>query len=115
MTYQVNNLTATALSVGSHTFTGFGSKTVDFLDSDLQNGISQGYLSVTGVSAAAVTTDVITLTDNTGGTASATLAVIADAPTANALASLAAVVNQLTAQVNSMRGQVNAIDVRVNE
>ena len=46
--------------------------------------------------------DVTTLTDNSGGTASDTLAVIYDTATKNAVASLAAKVNTILTRLNNL-------------
>lgn len=114
MSFQVKNLTANAVAVGKLTVPANQTVTVDFVDAAIVAGVNAGVLSITGQTATSIAGAVPTLTDNSGGTASTTLAVIADAPTANAIASLAAVVNQLATQMNNNNPLVASIDERVN-
>lgn len=62
-----------------------------------------------GIQGGVVATQVTTLTDNSGGTASDTIAVIgatySQTEVANAVASLAEQINALTAQVNGLTGK----------
>lgn len=114
MSFDVKNLTANAVAVGKLTIPANETRTVDFVDAAIVAGVNGGYLSITGQTATSVAGANVALTDNSGGTASTTLAVIADAPTANAIASLAAAVNQLIVQVNNGNALSASLDQRVN-
>lgn len=114
MSFQVKNLTGNSVAVGKLTIPANQTVTVNFIDAPILAGINGGYLSVTGQTATSIAGTNVALTDNTGGTASDTLAVIADAATADAIASLAAAVNQLIVQVNNGNALSASLDQRVN-
>ena len=115
MSYQVTNLTGNSVAVGKLTIPANGTTTVSYVDAAIVAGVTGGYLSVVGESATTLAGANLELTDNTTGTASLILAAIADAPTKNAVASLAAVVNQLAVQVNNNNALVAALNARINE
>lgn len=114
MTFQVKNLTGNSVAVGKLTLTANETKTVNFIDEAILAGVSAGYLSITGQTATTVAGTVNQLTDNSGGTASTTIAAITDVPTKNAVASLAAVCNQMATQLGNLNALVQSLDQRVN-
>lgn len=114
MSYTVTNLTSGRVSAGNRTIDASASITVDFIDAPIIAGVNGGYLSITGISATTISGTIPTLLDSTAGAVTTTLAAgIADAVAKNAIASLAAVVNQLVAQANNNKALVANLDVHV--
>lgn len=114
MSFQVKNLTANAVAVGKLTIPANQTVTVDFVDAAVVAGVNAGLLSITGQTAASVAGSNSVLTDNSGGTATLTVAVIADAATANAIASIVAILNQHSVQLNNGNALTTSLDQRVN-
>lgn len=115
MSFQVKNLTANAVAVGKLTVPANGQSTVDFVDEAIMRGVNAGVLSIVGISSTTMAGANATLTDNSTGTASLTIAAIADVPTKNAIASIVAVLNQLSVQVTNGNALVASLDERVNQ
>jgi len=114
MSYTVSNITSNRVSAGNHTIDAGASIVVDFIDAPIVAGVNGNYLSITGISATTIAGTIPTLVDNTAGAVTTTLAAgIADAVAKEAIASLAAVVNQLVAQSNNSKALVANLDVHV--